>query len=209
MNKELIIKELDKLYPDAVCELYYNKDYELLLAVMLSAQTTDKKVNSVVKDLFNKYDSLDKLDTIEIEKLENILKPIGLYKNKAKNFKIIVKRIKEDYGFVPNDRSYLESLPGVGRKTTNVVLSNLYGEALFAVDTHVNRVSKVFGIASPLDDVLKVEEKLYKFFPKDKVGKLHHQFVLFGRYICKSQKPECDRCPFKGKCNKTKEKAND
>ena len=204
MNKDLIIKEFDKLYPDAVCELYSNKDYELLLAVMLSAQTTDKKVNSVVKDLFNKYNTLEKLDSIDIEELENILKPIGLYKNKAKNFKTIVKRIKADYGYVPNDRNYLESLPGVGRKTTNVVLANLYNEPLFAVDTHVNRVSKVFKIAKEEDDVLKVEDKLYKYFPKDKIRRLHHQFVLFGRYICKSKNPECEKCPFNMKCEKTK-----
>ena len=204
MNKDLIIKELDKLYPNAVCELYYKKDYELLLAVMLSAQTTDKKVNAVVKDLFTKYDSLEKLDSLKIEELEKILKPIGLYKNKAKNFKMIVKRIKEDFGFVPNDREYLESLPGVGRKTTNVVLSNLYNEPLFAVDTHVKRVSKIFGIANKNDDVFVIEQKLYKYFPKDKVGRLHHQFVLFGRYICKSKNPCCDECPFRKKCFKTK-----
>ena len=204
MNKDLIIDELNKLYPNAVCELYYKKDYELLLAVMLSAQTTDKKVNAVIKDLFIKYDTLDKLDGLSIEQLEGIIKPIGLYKNKAKHFKDIVKRVKEDYGYVPNDRKYLESLPGVGRKTTNVVLSNIYNEPLFAVDTHVNRVSKILGIAKDGDDVLTVEKKLYKYFPKDKVGKLHHQFVLFGRYICKSRNQECDKCPFIGKCKKTK-----
>lgn len=202
MNAELIINELDKMYENPKCELLYNKDYELLLAVMLSAQTTDKRVNMVTKPVFEKYNTLEKLDNMTLEEVEKNIRTIGMYRTKAKNFKAIVHRIREDYGYVPNDREYLESLPGVGRKTTNVVLSNIYNEPCFAVDTHVNRVSKRLGIANDVDDVLEVEEKLMKYFPKENWGRLHHQLVLFGRYTCKSKGALCDTCPFNGKCKK-------
>lgn len=202
MDYKEIINELDKLFPNPKCELLYNKDYELLLAVMLSAQTTDKRVNMVTNELFKKYDTLEKLNNLTISEIEENIKTIGMYKTKAKNFKSIVESIIKVGGYVPNDREFLESLAGVGRKTTNVVLANLYNEPCFAVDTHVNRVSKRFGIASSEDDVSVVENKLMDFFPKENWNRLHHQLVLFGRYNCKSIKPECDTCKFKGKCKK-------
>ena len=202
MNSESIIKYLDSIFENPKCELLYNKDYELLLAVMLSAQTTDKRVNMVTVPLFEKYDTLEKLDSLSISSIEEEIKTIGMFKTKAKNFKSIVKAIIEHGGYVPNDREFLESLNGVGRKTTNVVLANLYNEPCFAVDTHVNRISKRLGIANENDDVLEVEKKLMEYFPKESWNRLHHQLVLFGRYKCKSQKPECDTCPFNGKCNK-------
>jgi len=204
MNK--IINYLDELFPNPRCELNYNKDYELLIAVMLSAQTTDKKVNMVTLELFNKYDNLYKLKDANIEDIKRIIKPIGTYNKKSQNIKDIAKSLLDNYnGVVPNDRTYLESLSGVGRKTTNVVLSNLYNEPCIAVDTHVKRVSTRLGIANKEDNVLVVENKLNNCFSKDVLSRLHHQLVLFGRYYCKAQKPLCDNCKLKEIC---KEKRN-
>lgn len=198
-----IIEYLDELFPNPRCELNYNKDYELLLAVMLSAQTTDKRVNMVTKILFKKYDSLEKLSSADINDIINIIRPIGTFNKKANNIINISKSLLNDTnGKVPNDRKYLENLSGVGRKTTNVVLSNLYNVPCIAVDTHVARVSKRLGIAKQKDDVLVIEKKLNKFFPKEKLNRLHHQLVLFGRYFCKSQKPNCDNCRLKDMCKK-------
>ena len=149
---------LDELFPNPRCELNYNKDYELLLAVMMSAQTTDKRVNMVTDILFKKYDSLEKLSSADINDIIKIIKPIGTFNKKASNIISISKSLlKDKNGIVPNDRLYLESLSGVGRKTTNVVLSNLYNVPCIAVDTHVSRVSKRLGIAKEKDDVLVIE----------------------------------------------------
>jgi endonuclease-3 len=197
-----IIDYLDELFPNPRCELNYSKDYELLLAVMMSAQTTDKRVNMVNEVLFNRYNTLELLASANQKDIENIIKPIGTYTKKASNIIEISKKILKDYnGVVPNNRKYLESLPGVGRKTTNVVLSNLFNEPCIAVDTHVSRVSKRLGIALKDDDVLIVEQKLNKYFPKDKLGRLHHQLVLFGRYYCKAQNPNCSNCKLKDICH--------
>lgn len=196
-----VLDYLDELYPNAICELNYSKDYELLLAIVMSAQTTDKRVNMVTKELFNKYDTLEKLSNANLKDIEEIIKPIGTFKKKSIFIKEISTKLLEDnYTIVPNNRSYLESLPGVGRKTANVFLSVIYNEPLIAVDTHVNRVSKRLGLAKDKDDVRKVENKLMKKIPKDKWSKSHHQMVFFGRYKCKSMKPECDDCKLKEMC---------
>lgn len=196
-----IIKSLDILYPNAKCELNHNSNFELLIAVVLSAQTTDERVNSVTKDLFLKYPNAIKLANADIKDVENIIKPIGLYHNKAINIIELSKTLVDKYnGEVVNDRSVLESLKGVGRKTCNVILNNCFKVPAFAVDTHVIRVSKRLGISDTSDDVNVIEEKLMNYFPKSKWGKLHHQFIFFGRYKCKAKKPDCDNCPFK-KCN--------
>lgn len=206
MNKiSFIVDNLDMMYPDPKCELTYNKDYELLLKVMLSAQTTDKRVNLVTDSLFKKYDTLEKLSTLDLVTIERYIKSLGMYKTKAKNFLGIVSEISK-FGFVPNDRIYLESLPGVGRKTTNVVLSNLYGTECVAVDTHVERVSKRLDLANESDTVLEVENKLTSEFNNYSLARLHHQLVLFGRYKCKSKNPECTNCSFKEICNFYKKK---
>ena len=203
-----IIEYLDELFPNPRCELNYNKDYELLIAVMLSAQTTDKRVNMVTDILFKKYDSLEKLSTADINDIIEIIKPIGTFNKKASNVISIAKSLIDDKnGKVPNDRAYLESLSGVGRKTTNVVLSNLYDVPCIAVDTHVSRVSKRLGIARKNDDVLIIEKKLTKKFPKETLSRLHHQLVLFGRYHCKAKNPLCDNCELKNIC-KEKKKVN-
>ena len=199
MNKDLIINEFDKHFNDPKCELEYTKDYELLLSVMLSAQTTDKSVNMVTRELYKKYDTLDKLDTLTLDEIDNYIRSIGLHKTKSKYFKEIVTKIKE-IGYVPNDREFLESLSGVGRKTASVVLGILFDIPSFAVDTHVYRVSKRLGITTMKDDVLKTEIKLKKYFDEDEWNKINSQMVLFGRYICTSKKPKCDKCHLKNTC---------
>ena len=201
MNRELIIKYLDSLFNNPKCELDYKKDYELVLSVMLSAQTTDKGVNRVTKELYEKYDSLEKLNTLSVKEIEDYIRSIGFYRVKSVNFKKIVERLLE-IGYVPNDRKFLESLPGVGRKTASVVLSHLFDEPSFAVDTHVYRVSKRLGITKEKDDVLVTEKKLKKYFNKDEWNRVNSQFVLFGRYYCTSQNPKCENCKLKSICKK-------
>lgn len=194
-NSKKILNNLDILFPDASCELNYNKDYELLIATILSAQSTDKRVNSVTSILFSKYDIFSLKDA-NLKDIEKIIYPVGTYHRKAEYIKLVAKELVEKYnGIVPNDRVFLESLPGVGRKTCNVVLSNIYNVPAIAVDTHVKRVAKRLGITNE-QDVLKIENDLMKFFPKNKWSRVHHQLVLFGRYICKSQNPDCKNCPF-------------
>lgn len=199
--------KLDLMFPDARCELNYNKDYELLIATVLSAQCTDKRVNEVTNVLFNKYD-LEGLKRASNKEIEEIIRSCGSYTKKAQYIKDIATSLLDTQnGKVPNDREYLESLPGVGRKTTNVVLSNLYDVAAIAVDTHVERVSKRLKIARKNDSVLTVEKKLMKMIPKDKWGKSHHQMVLLGRYICKARGPLCEKCAFYDDCNSRDKKS--
>ena len=205
MNKE-IFNYLDKLYPNPRCELDYNKDYELLIAIVLSAQTTDKRVNKVTKILFSKYDNLFKLSRAKISDIENIIREIGTFRRKSIYVSEIAKKLVDDgYDYVPNDRKYIESLPGVGHKSANVFLSNIYNEPSLAVDTHVARASKRLGIAKENDDVTKIEKKLMKVVPKDRWIRTHHQLVLFGRYHCLAKKPKCSECKIKDIC-KNKEK---
>ena len=198
-----LLAYLDRIYPNPKCELNYHKDYELLIAVMLSAQTTDKRVNKVTKVLFKKYPSIKDLSEAKISDIEDIIKEIGTFRRKAIYVHEITKKLYDDgYDFVPNDRQYIESLPGVGHKSANVFLSNIYDEPAIAVDTHVARVSKRLGIAKENDDVSKIEKKLMKKIPKDRWGKTHHQLVLFGRYHCKSVNPDCANCQIKEYCKK-------
>lgn len=200
MKNEEIIKVLDYYYPDAKCELNYTKDYELLIATVLSAQCTDKRVNQVTGVLFQKYD-LKGLKDADIKDIESIIRPCGSHTKKAKYIKTIATKLIEDYnGTVPNNREYLESLPGVGRKTCNVVLSNIYDVPAIAVDTHVARVSIRLGLDKEDDDVSVIEQKLMKKFPKDKWSRLHHQLVLFGRYNCTARNPKCKDCLLKEVC---------
>jgi endonuclease-3 len=203
MKTNEIIAYLDELIPNPKCELNYNKDYELLIAVMLSAQTTDKRVNLVTYELFNKYPTLDDIKNAKIDEIIEIVRPLGTFNKKANNVKIIATSLIENYnGIVPNNREYLESLPGVGRKTTNVVLSELFDVSCIAVDTHIARVSKRLGLANENDDVLLIEQKLTKKFKDYNLCRIHHQLLLFGRYYCKAIKPECYNCKFKKICKK-------
>ena len=199
-----IVDYLDELIPDPKCELTYRKGYELLLKVMLSAQTTDKRVNMVGEVLFEKYPSLEALKNAQLSDLENIIRPIGTFHIKALNIKKIADILLTKYdGKVPNDRTALESMPGIGRKTANVIMSNLFNENCIAVDTHVSRVSNRLGISKDKDDVLTIEKKLSKAFKDYDLGRLHHQLVLFGRYYCQARKPKCKDCKLKNICKKS------
>ena len=199
MKNEIITSFLDEIIPNPHSELKYSEDYELLLAVMLSAQTTDKRVNEVTSILFKKYNSLEKLAAAPIDDIMKIIKPIGTFRKKASNI-IEISKALLPLGYVPNDREFLENLHGVGRKTTNVVLGIIYGEKCIAVDTHVSRISKRLGLAKDSDTVLQVEKKLQKHFNKDTWSRRHLQLVLFGRYKCKSQRPLCSNCYLKEIC---------
>ena len=202
MNNVNIIEEyIDNLITEPNCELNYKKDYELLIAVMLSAQTTDKRVNIVTKELFSKYDSLEKLKNADINDIKNIIRSLGSFNKKALYVKEISTILVDRYdGIMPRNRKDLESLPGVGRKTVNVVFAELDIEPQIAVDTHVERVSKRLYLANNNDSVLKVEMKLRKKFKKETWSKRHKQLVLFGRYYCKAIKPECKNCNLKDIC---------
>ena len=205
-KREIISKYLDELFLNPKCELIYHNDYELLIAIVLSAQTTDKRVNMVTPILFSKYPTLEKLSEAPLDSLEEILKPIGSFRKKAIYVKDIAYNLTTKYqGVVPTDREKLEKLKGVGRKTINVFLSEYYNYPAIAVDTHVERISKRLKIASKKATVLEVEEKLQKFFPKDEWAKRHLQLVLFGRYYCKAIKPDCTFCPLKEICRDYKD----
>ncbi len=201
-STKMIENYLDKIIPNPKCELNYNKDYELLLATMLSAQTTDKRVNEVTKILFNKYKTLDELSKADIKDVKKIIRPLGTYNIKSSNLINIATKLVNDYnGQLPNNREYLESLSGVGRKTANVVLSNIFNVPCIAVDTHVSRVSKRLNLVNENDEPFKIEVKLNKKFKKENLCKLHHQLVLFGRYYCKAKNPKCESCELKLICN--------
>lgn len=202
MKTDTIKPILDKLLPHPKCPLNYEKDYELLLAVMLSAQTTDERVNQVTDILFE-Y-TLEDLAAMDLEKIEDIIKPVGMGKRKAQYVKsIAISLLKDRDGHVPHDRAYVENLSGVGHKTCNVVFSELFKEPSLAVDTHVTRVSKRLGLVSETDNVEEIEKKLCAYFDKDDWREVHVQLVLFGRHHCKAIKPLCEDCPFKNsECKK-------
>ena len=206
-NINRIISFFDELYPDAYCELNYKYDYELLIAIVLSAQTTDKRVNVVTKKLFDKYKTIYELADASLEDLENIIRELGTYKKKSVFVKEIASRIVNDCnGKVVADRKYLESLPGVGRKTVNVFFAEYYKIPAFAVDTHVNRVSKRLNLVTESASVLDVENKLKTLIPKDRWIKSHHQFIFFGRYFCKAISPNCSKCKLCDICSYYKSK---
>lgn len=198
---EHILTVLNDLFPNAECELNHTNGFELLVAVMLSAQTTDKSVNLLTESLFEKYKSPQDFFNADIKELEQDLKRIGLYKNKAKNLKLMSgKLINEFNSQVPSSQVELESLPGVGRKTANVVLSVWFGVPRIAVDTHVERVSKRLKLAYLKDSVVKVEEKLMRKLPRDKWSDTHHKMIFFGRYHCTARNPKCENCPLQDEC---------
>ena len=203
MNK--LLEYLDYLFPDPKCELIYETDYQLLIAVVLSAQSTDKRVNSVTPIIFSKYKTLEGLKNASLEDLEEIIRPVGSFRKKAQYVKGIATRLVDEFdGKVPVDREVLESFPGVGRKTVNVFLAEFYHYPAIAVDTHVERVSKRLKLAFLKDSVLDVERKLMKKVPKERWAKFHLQMVLFGRYYCKAVKPLCKDCPLKEYCREKK-----
>ena len=198
---------LDDEFNNVGCELHYKKDYELLIAVMLSAQTTDVAVNGVTDFLFSKYDSLEKINLVSEKELENIIKPIGLYKNKTKRLREIVSVLLNEYeGKVPSDIEQLTKLPGVGNKTACVTRAEIFKIPEFPVDTHVLRISKRLDLCLKNDEPIECEKKLKALFDKKKWIKLHHQFIHFGRAICKAQNPICEKCKLHEYCKKFSEK---
>ena len=205
-TKYCIIDEyFARLFPNAHCELNYSKDYELVIAVMLSAQTTDKSVNKVTSVLFSKYKSLDELNKASLKDIEEIIKSLGLYKNKAKNIKGIVASLINDFDYkVPSDKNLLMRLPGIGNKSAGVIRAEVFKIPDLPVDTHVARVSKRLGLAKVNDDPLEIEHKLKKIIPEDKWILSHHRFIYFGRYFCFSQNPKCAECELKVICKNQK-----
>lgn len=202
INKtQKIIDTLEKMFPDAKAELNYTNNFELLVAVVLSAQTTDIAVNNVTGDLFKKYPDPLSLSKAKEEDVANLIKTIGLYRNKSKHLIGLSKLLVEEHnGIVPNTRESLEALPGVGRKTANVVLANAFGIPALAVDTHVQRVSIRLGLAKKNATPIQVEKNLYKAFEESTWIKLHHQLIFFGRYQCLARKPKCYNCPLYDIC---------
>ena len=201
IKPEILFSYLDEKYPDAHCELNYTKDYEFLIAVMLSAQTTDKSVNQATAILFSKYKTVEELANADIADVSFIIRHLGMYQVKARNVIAIAKiLVNEHGGRVPNDPEALLAMPGVGNKTKNCVLAELYNEPLLAIDTHMQRVGKRLGIASEKDSVEKIEQKYMSFIPKERVVKSNHQINWFGRYFCKAISPECANCKIKQYC---------
>lgn len=196
-----ILVEIEKMFPDAGCELVYHNVFELLIAVMLSAQTTDKSVNIVTPVLFEKYPTVIALANADILEVKEIIKRIGLYSNKSKNIIAASKVLVEKYnGIVPSDLIKLMELPGVGRKTANVVLSEGFKIPRIAVDTHVERVCKRLGISNYDDSVLEVEMRLMELIDESKWHPSHHLLLFFGRYFCLAKKPNCENCFYKKSC---------
>lgn len=207
MNKEKtgrVLSYFDELFPDAFCELNHETDFQLIVAVMLSAQTTDKKVNQLTKTLFKKYPTVEAVSQASLPELEQDIKTIGLYRNKAKNLLAMANILIKEYDSkVPSDQKELESLPGVGRKTANVVRSVVFDIPAFAVDTHVERIAKRLGFAKKDDSVLIVEKKLCRSIERLRWNKSHHQFIFFGRYFCKATNPNCIECKLSDMCKDT------
>lgn len=204
---EYVYSELEKMFPDAHCELNYQTVYQLAVAVMLSAQTTDVSVNKVTPALFERYPDAFAMAEASQKDVEELIRSIGLYKNKAANLIAMSRQLVDEYdGIVPDDMEKLVQLRGVGRKSANVILSEGYKHPAIAVDTHVHRVSVRLYLAAVDDDVNEVERKLMKRFPRDRWSKLHHLLIFFGRYMCSARKPQCESCPFRECCREMKMK---
>jgi endonuclease III len=204
LNKTQIRHCLDvmgEMFPEAHCELNHDNPFELVIAVALSAQCTDALVNKVTKNLFQKYKTPEDYLAVSLEELQNDIRSIGLFRNKAKNIQKLCRLLIDEYnGIVPHDRDELTKLPGVGRKTANVVVSVAYDVPAIAVDTHVERVSKRLGFCRWKDSVLEVEKTLMKKVPEDEWSLTHHRMIFFGRYHCKAQNPQCEICPLLDLC---------
>ena len=203
-SKQKMLEMLDmiqEMFPNAKCELNHRNEFDLLIAVLLSAQCTDKLVNKVTAVLFQKYHTPEDYVRVPLEELQTDIRSIGLYRNKSKNIQALCQTLIEKYNSeVPQEREALEALPGVGRKTANVVLSVAFGVPAIAVDTHVQRVSKRLKFCRQKDSVRQVEETLMQKIPPERWSQAHHQLIFFGRYFCKAQRPNCTECPFQNDC---------
>lgn len=190
------VEVMATMFPNAACELTYHSSFELLIAVMLSAQTTDIAVNKVTPKLFQDFPTPEAFVFAEVDEIMADIRSIGLYRNKAKNVKACCALLIEKHkGHVPKTMEELILLPGVGRKTANVVLGEAFGVPSIAVDTHVERVSKRLRICKQSASVLEVEQTLMKKVPKDMWTATHHRMIFFGRYHCIARSPHCDQCP--------------
>ncbi|MBP1961888.1 endonuclease III [Paenibacillus aceris] len=202
-----ILDTIGELFPDAHCELRHSNPFELTIAVLLSAQCTDETVNKVTLDLFQKYKRPEDYLAVPLEELEQDIRRIGLFRNKASNIQKLCQLLLDKFdGEIPEKHEQLVELPGVGRKTANVVVSNAFGVPAIAVDTHVERVSKRLGLVSPDDSVLEVEKKLMKKVPREEWTQTHHRLIFFGRYHCKAQNPQCQVCPLLDNCREGKKR---
>ena len=204
MNKSRMLEisnYVDSLFPNAKCELFYNKDYELVIAVMLSAQTTDKAVNAVTYKLFDKFPTLEAIDNASIEEIEECIKSLGLYKNKAKNIKGIARTIINDFNSqLPSDKDLLQTLPGIGNKSAGVIRIEVFKIPDLPVDTHIIRITNRLGIANSKDEPIDIERKLKKLIPESNWIKTHHQLIHFGRYFCTARSPKCNECKLRDIC---------
>lgn len=205
MTGDQILDAIEVLFPNAQCELLHETPFQLLVAVVLSAQTTDASVNKVTPGLFAKWPDAKSLMHAPLPEVEDAIRTIGLYRTKARNIIALSQSLEDNFhGVVPSSYKELQSLPGVGRKTANVVRSVSFDIPAFAVDTHVERVSKRLGLAKVEDNPLKVEEKLKRKISRSRWNQGHHDMIFFGRYFCTAKKPRCSECPFQSFCQKDK-----
>ena len=198
----IILNILREFYPDAKCSLDFETPFQIVIAVMLSAQCTDERVNKTTPILFKDYGTPEKLSKINLRKLEEIIHPCGFYKNKAKNALACSKELVEKYNSeIPNDMEKLMKLPGIGRKSANVIMLEAFNNAQgIAVDTHCRRISNKIGFSNKKDPE-KIEQDLLKLFKKEDWVDVNHLFVWHGRYTCTARTPKCDKCPIKNYCN--------
>lgn len=202
-----VLDTLEELYPDAGPELDFQNRYQLLVATILSAQCTDQRVNTVTEVLFRAYPTVEELAGGDLNEIIEIIRPCGLFETKGANIQGAARLIVERHGGeVPGTMEALTALPGVGRKTANVVLSNGFGVPAIAVDTHVFRVTNRIGLVTA-DTVERTETQLMEAIPKKRWSKSHHLFIFHGRRVCKARKPECERCPLSAQCRYRKEQA--
>lgn len=196
-----LIEILKDAYPDATCSLDFTNPFELVVSVMLSAQCTDERVNKTTPSLFKEYNTPEDFSNIDLPTLEKFIHPCGFYKNKAKNIKACAQKIVSDFdGVVPHNMEDLLTLPGVGRKSANVILLEVFGIANgVAVDTHCKRISNRIGLSAQLDP-LKIEEDLIKIFPKEYLKDVNHLFVWHGRNTCTARNPKCNTCTINKFC---------
>ncbi len=201
IETQKIISTLKKTYPDATCALIYSSPLQLLIAARLSAQCTDKRVNIVTPELFDKFKCAKDFANATEEEVEAIIKPCGLYKTKARNIIGMCKKIISDFnGEVPSKMEDLTSLPGIGRKTANLIRGEIFGKPGIIVDTHVTRVTSRLGFHN-LKNPVRIEKELKKIIPEEETLKFCHRIVIHGRNICKARKPLCEECPLKKMCD--------
>lgn len=195
-----IVDRLEGVYPEAQCSLEYEKPYELLIAVRLSAQCTDARVNIVTKELFKKFPTLESFASADVSEVEEIVKPCGLFRTKAKSIVMLSQKLLSDFGGrVPDSMEELLSLPGVGRKTANLILGDVYKQPAVVTDTHCIRICGRLGLSEG-DDPQKVETQLREVLPMDRASDFCHRLVHFGRETCTARKPKCGACPLSELC---------